>query len=42
MSDLLDIFKALADEGRLRILRAVDQAELSVAELVKMRVFRRF
>jgi len=35
MSDLLDIFKALADEGRLRILRAVDQAELSVAELVK-------
>ena len=34
MSDLLDIFKALADEGRLRILRAIDQAELSVAELV--------
>lgn len=35
MNDLLDIFKALADEGRLRILRAVDQAELSVAELVQ-------
>ncbi|VGO21252.1 ArsR/SmtB family transcription factor [Pontiella sulfatireligans] len=35
MSDILDIFKALADEGRLRILRAVDQAELSVAELVQ-------
>jgi ArsR family transcriptional regulator len=35
MSDILDIFKALADEGRLRILRSIDQAELSVAELVK-------
>jgi ArsR family transcriptional regulator len=34
MSKILDIFKALADEGRLRILRAIDQAELSVAELV--------
>ncbi|MCF7849866.1 MAG: metalloregulator ArsR/SmtB family transcription factor [Kiritimatiellales bacterium] len=35
MTDILDIFKALADEGRLRILRAIDQAELSVAELVQ-------
>ena len=35
MSDILDVFKALADEGRLRILRSVDQAELSVAELVQ-------
>jgi ArsR family transcriptional regulator len=35
MSEILDIFKALADEGRLRILRSVDQAELSVAELVQ-------
>jgi len=35
MNDILDIFKALADEGRLRILRSVDQAELSVAELVQ-------
>lgn len=35
MADILDIFKALADEGRLRILRAIDQAELSVAELVQ-------
>lgn len=35
MSEILDIFKALADDGRLRILRAVDQAELSVAELVQ-------
>jgi ubiquinone/menaquinone biosynthesis C-methylase UbiE len=35
MSDILEILKALADEGRLRILRAVDQAELSVAELVQ-------
>ncbi|HEY5653915.1 MAG TPA: metalloregulator ArsR/SmtB family transcription factor [Pontiella sp.] len=34
MGEILDIFKALADEGRLRILRAIDQAELSVAELV--------
>lgn len=36
MSDILDIFKALADEGRLRILRSIDQAELSVAELVQV------
>ncbi len=36
MSAILDIFRALADEGRLRILRAVDQAELSVAELVQV------
>lgn len=35
MSDILDIFKALADEGRLRILRSIDQAELSVAEIVQ-------
>ena len=35
MGSILDIFKALADEGRLRILRAIDQAELSVAELVQ-------
>ncbi|MEN7973410.1 MAG: metalloregulator ArsR/SmtB family transcription factor [Verrucomicrobiota bacterium] len=35
MSEILDVFKALADEGRLRILRSVDQAELSVAELVQ-------
>lgn len=35
MSAILDIFKALADEGRLRILRSIDQAELSVAELVQ-------
>lgn len=35
MDSILDIFKALADEGRLRILRAIDQAELSVAELVQ-------
>ncbi len=35
MNDLLDILKALADEGRLRILRAINQAELSVAELVQ-------
>lgn len=34
MGGILDIFKALADEGRLRILRSIDQAELSVAELV--------
>ena len=34
MDNLLDIFKALADEGRLRILRAVEIAELSVAEIV--------
>lgn len=35
MNDILDIFKALADDGRLRILRSIDQAELSVAELVQ-------
>jgi ubiquinone/menaquinone biosynthesis C-methylase UbiE len=35
MSEILEIFKALADEGRLRILRSIDQAELSVAELVQ-------
>ena len=35
MSGILDIFKALADEARLRILRSIDQAELSVAELVQ-------
>jgi ArsR family transcriptional regulator len=34
MDNLLDIFKALGDEGRLRILRAVEIAELSVAEIV--------
>ncbi len=34
MAELLDIFKALGDEGRLRILRAVEIAELSVAEIV--------
>ena len=32
---MLEIFKVLADEARLRILRAVSQAELSVAELVE-------
>ena len=31
---MLEILKVLADEARLRILRAVDQTELSVAELV--------
>lgn len=36
MPETIDIFKALADEGRLRILRAVFDAELSVAELVKV------
>lgn len=35
MNSILDIFKALADEGRLRILRSIVQAELSVAELVQ-------
>ncbi len=34
MAELLDIFKALGDETRLRMLRAVEIAELSVAELV--------
>ncbi len=33
---LLSIYKALGDECRLRILRAVSQAELSVAELVRI------
>lgn len=36
MAELLDIFKALGDEVRLRILRSVEIAELSVAELVKV------
>jgi len=35
MSELPEVFKALADEGRLRILHAIAQAELSVAELVQ-------
>ena len=35
MSELPEVFKALADEGRLRILHAIAQAELSVAELVE-------
>ncbi|QHI68617.1 ArsR/SmtB family transcription factor [Tichowtungia aerotolerans] len=34
MENLLDVFKALSDEARLRILRAVEIAELSVAEIV--------
>ncbi len=34
MNNLLDVFKALGDEARLRILRAVEIAELSVAEIV--------
>lgn len=34
MSNTVDIFKALADEVRLRALRAIMTAELSVAELV--------
>lgn len=33
---ILSIYKALGDECRLRILRAVSQAELSVAELVRI------
>ena len=33
-SDTLQTFKALADENRLRILRCISVAELSVAELV--------
>ena len=36
MSDTLDIFRALSDEVRLRILAAVMGAELSVAELVEV------
>ncbi|WFB34938.1 metalloregulator ArsR/SmtB family transcription factor [Kiritimatiellota bacterium B12222] len=35
-SSTLNLFKALSDECRLRILRAVSQAELSVAELVRV------
>ena len=35
MSEILEILKAMADEGRLRLLRSIDQAELSVAELVQ-------
>ena len=35
MDNLLDVFKALSDEGRLRILRAVEISELSVAEIVQ-------
>ena len=31
-----DLFRALADEIRLRILRSISQAELSVAELVEI------
>jgi len=34
MADVLDIFRALSDLVRVRIVRAVSQAELSVAELV--------
>ena len=34
MVDTLQTFKALADEIRLRILRCISTAELSVAELV--------
>lgn len=36
MAELLDIFKALGDEVRLRVLRSVEIAELSVAELVSV------
>ncbi len=36
MAELLNIFKALGDEVRLRILRSVEIAELSVAELVNV------
>ncbi|MFH0909042.1 MAG: metalloregulator ArsR/SmtB family transcription factor [bacterium] len=36
MSGTLDIFKALSDDVRLRIVRAVLTAELSVAELVEV------
>lgn len=35
MDNLLDVFKALGDGARLRILRAVEIAELSVAEIVQ-------
>ena len=34
MAGTLDIFRALADEVRLRVLHALLSAELSVAELV--------
>ncbi len=33
--NILEVFKALGDEARLRILRAVEIAELSVAEIVQ-------
>ncbi len=36
MPETLDLFKALSDEIRLRILRAISSAELSVAELVSV------
>ena len=36
MVETLDLFKALSDEVRLRIVRAVSAAELSVAELVSV------
>lgn len=36
MTDVLDIFKALADEARLRIIHVLGAAELSVAELVSV------
>lgn len=34
-TNILEVFKALGDEGRLRILRAVEISELSVAEIVE-------
>lgn len=36
MADSLDLLKALSDSARLRIVRAISQAELSVAELVSV------
>ncbi len=36
MADLLELLKALSDLARLRIVRAISQAELSVAELVSV------
>lgn len=36
MADTLDLFKALSDVVRLRIIRALSSAELSVAELVSV------
>jgi ArsR family transcriptional regulator len=36
MTDSLDLLKALSDSVRLRIVRAISQAELSVAELVSV------